>query len=451
MTLDLPTNFSEDPRKKSLMLSIYRYLTMLVPMMRTSCRLQSRGSIGYRLIPSGTAIITLITIGFLLSACVRMPTRILSKPSFYPSEPKPLALHPITYEELPGWETDRHGAILPVFLKSCQKITEHPPDRDFGSKAEMGKVHHWISLCRDANRIDPSNHSQVRHFIENRFTAHAIEFDGRQDGLFTGYYEPELRGAVRPDAQFSYPILGRPDDLINVDLGHFNDKWRNRKIVGRLHEGTLVPYYNRTQIESGALNHRRLELLWVDDPIDVFFLHIQGSGRVRLPDGSSIRLGYAGRNGWPYTAIGRELVAEGKMTLEEVSMPTIRRWIEANPTAGLSLMRKNQAYIFFKIQESAGPIGSQGVVLTPERSLAVDSDYTPLGALLWLSTNDPGTKPARKLRRLVVAQDTGSAISGAIRGDLFWGYGKRAAEKAGVMKEIGRYYILLPRAASVSI
>nr|VFK08547.1 MAG: membrane-bound lytic murein transglycosylase A [Candidatus Kentron sp. LPFa]VFK25186.1 MAG: membrane-bound lytic murein transglycosylase A [Candidatus Kentron sp. LPFa] len=394
----------------------------------------------------------LITLVLLLGACARLS---LPPTPEQPTSPPPLALHPVAHGELPGWESDHHGAILPVFLRSCQKITKRPPEQDFGPSPKMGKIHHWIALCRTAARIPPGDDEKIRRFLENEFTPYAvgtIRKTNARTGLFTGYYEPDLRGALRPDARFSYPILARPRDLISIDLGPFHHKWRNRKIHGRLHKGRFVPYYDRAQIEAGALDGRRLEILWLD-PIDAFFLHIQGSGRARLPDGSTIRLGYAGRNGYPYTAIGRELIASGQMTREEVSAPAIRRWLRANPKAGRDLMRKNRAYIFFRVRAddraSAGPIGAQGVTLTPGRSLAVDPDHIPFGAPLWLATQEPGTRPPRPLRRLVVAQDTGSAIRGVVRGDLFWGTGEQAAEKAGIMREMGRYYLLLPRAAAL--
>ena len=385
----------------------------------------------------------LFIVGF-LTACVRPP----------PSLPETLVLQHVTFEELPGWEDDRHAAIVPAFLKSCQKIIKRSPEQDFGAKTEMGKIHDWITLCRDADRLSPDDDGEARRFWEDRFIPYAVGFGNEKDiqweGLFTGYYEPELQGSLGPDARFTYPIFAKPDDLITVDLGRFRKKLRNQRIAGRVHKGRLVPYYDRAEIETGALDGRGLELLWVDAPVDAFFLHIQGSGRVRLPDGSYIRLGYAGTNGRPYTTIGRELVASGEMTLEEVSMPAIRRWIADNPAAGVALMRKNQSYIFFRIGESDGPIGAQGVVLTPRRSLAVDTNHFSLGMPLWLVTTDPGTEPSQPLRRLVVAQDTGGAIRGAVRGDLFWGYGDQAADKAGIMKEQGRYYILLPRAARPS-
>nr|VFK43436.1 MAG: membrane-bound lytic murein transglycosylase A [Candidatus Kentron sp. TC] len=401
---------------------------------------------GFRVTIRNVIASGLVSIVLLLGACVRLSP---------PPTPQPplLTLHPVTYGELPGWETDHHDAILPVFLRSCQKITKRPLQQDFGPSPKMGKIHHWISLCRSAARIPPGDNGEVRRFLESNFTPHAVVTSDRRgdsrEGLFTGYYEPELRGALRPNARFTYPILARPHDLVSIDLGSFDHEWRNQKILGRFHKGRFVPYYDRAQIETGALDGRRLEILWVD-PIDAFFLHIQGSGRVRLPDGSTMYLGYAGRNGRPYTAIGRELVASGRMTREEVSAPAIRRWLRANPSDGKALMRKNRAYIFFRIRKdnraSAGPTGAQGVTLTPGRSLAVDPDYIPLGAPLWLATWEPGTRPARPLRRLVVAQDTGSAIRGVVRGDLFWGSGNPAAEKAGIMREMGRYYLLLPRA-----
>nr|VFK24536.1 MAG: membrane-bound lytic murein transglycosylase A [Candidatus Kentron sp. LFY] len=405
-------------------------------------------------------VVALMVAALLLGACARMP----APPS--PSPPSPrFTLHPVTYGELPGWESDHHGEILPVFLRSCEKIVGYPPTRDFGPRVEMGKVDHWISLCQEAGRIDPGDKGQVRHFLERGFTPYAVGVGDRGDhrgddgwtGLFTGYYEPELRGSLQADARFRYPILARPDDLISVDLGHLDDKRRNRRIVGRISEGRLVPYYDRAEIEAGALAGRGLEILWLDDPTDAFFLHIQGSGRALLPDGSYLRLGYAGQNGRPYTAIGRKLVASGEMALEEVSMPTVRMWIEANPASGAELMRSNRAYVFFRIRKPDvridgqfdGPIGAQGVVLTPRRSLAVDPDYIPLGTPLWLVTLDPGSDPSRPLRRLVIAQDTGSAIRGAVRGDLFWGSGKKAGDKAGIMREQGHYYLLLPRTAAL--
>jgi membrane-bound lytic murein transglycosylase A len=204
---------------------------------------------------------------------------------------------------------------------------------------------------------------------------------------------------------------------------------------------------DRAAIAGGALDGRGLELLWVDDPVDAFILHIQGSGRVTLPDGAVVRLGYAGNNGHAYVAIGRLMRARGLLPADEINMPAIARWLRANPVAGAALMAENPRYIFFRERVGAGPIGAQGVALTPGRSLAVDDALIPLGAPLWLDTTGPppGGGP---LRRLVIAQDTGSAIKGAVRGDLFWGAGADAFEAAGRMNQRGRYYILLPQAVA---
>ncbi|MDP6897275.1 MAG: MltA domain-containing protein, partial [Rhodospirillales bacterium] len=236
-------------------------------------------------------------------------------------------------------------------------------------------------------------------------------------------------------------------DLIASDLGSFDDKWQGERIAGRIDDSRYVPYYSRAEIEQGALRGRQLEIVWVDNAIDSFFLHIQGSGRVTLPDGTHVRIGYAGRNGRRYTAVGRELVAAGVMPLEDVTMPAIRAWMEENPVAAQALMLKNKSFVFFRVIKGDGPIGAQGVVLTPRRSIAVDRKYWPLGAPVWMDTTDPGTRPAMPLRRLGVAQDTGSAIKGAVRADYFWGHGNAAGSKAGTMKGRGRLYMLLPRTA----
>jgi len=356
-------------------------------------------------------------------------------------------LDPIRFEDLPGWKTDVHSEILPAFLKSCTLIQKQPSSKRMGVLEEMGQVEDWIPLCQSAKIIRPDNAAEAQYFFESRFQAYSVGSKWTAAGLFTGYYEAELNGAFRPDERYRYPILSRPKDLISADLGQFDHKWNGSQIAGRLLNNRLVPYYTRAEIEAGTLNGHQLEILWVDNPADAFFLHIQGSGRVSLADGSFIRLAYAGRNGHRYTAVGRELVANGIMRLDDVTMPAIRDWMEANPVGGGVLRKKNRSYIFFRISDTSGPVGAQGVLLTPGRSLAVDPKYIPYGIPLWLVTTDPGTKPKKPLRRLVVAQDTGSAIKGPIRGDLFWGHGRHAATKAGLMKEKGTYFLLLPKSA----
>ncbi|MEX2311647.1 MAG: MltA domain-containing protein, partial [Rhodospirillales bacterium] len=217
------------------------------------------------------------------------------------------------------------------------------------------------------------------------------------------------------------------------------------QLAGRIVDNKLVPYYSRAEIGSGALRGLGLEVLWVADPVEAFFLHIQGSGRVRLADGSHVRVGYAGRNGRKYTSIGRELVAMGVMPLKDVTAPAIQDWLRANPAAGSALMNKNESFVFFRVIEGEGPIGAEGVALTPGRSLAVDRAFLPYGIPIWLDTTDPVDDSP--LRRILIAQDTGSAIKGVVRGDVFWGFGEMAARRAGLMKQRGRYYLLLPKSA----
>ncbi|MEQ8667264.1 MAG: murein transglycosylase A [Rhodospirillales bacterium] len=358
-------------------------------------------------------------------------------------------LKAVTYQEIPNWRSDDIRAALDVFLTSCQRIVRRSPDAPFGNDPRTGRVSDWIRICDDAMGQRTSSRDVIHYFFESRFQPYQVRVSGEPEGLFTGYFEAELDGSWEPGGRFSIPIYARPDDLIAADLGEFRDEWEGTSIAGRLVDGRYVPYFSRAEINRGALSGRGLEMLWVDDPIDAFFLHIQGSGRIRLQDGASVRVGYAGRNGHRYVPIGRELIGMGVLTSETVSMQSIRAWLDAHPLAAADMMNRNPSFIFFRVLEENSPVGAQGLPLTPERSLAVDTRYVPLGTPVWLSTRDP-RDPKRKTpyQRLMIAQDTGSAIKGGVRGDVYWGSGEAAAAAAGVMKEPGVYYILLPRSAA---
>ncbi|MGE3932843.1 MAG: murein transglycosylase A [Rhodospirillaceae bacterium] len=286
----------------------------------------------------------------------------------------------------------------------------------------------------------------ARAFFERWFLPWRI--DGG-DGLFTGYYEPEVQGALAPDARFAVPLYRRPQEHVAVELGRFRESWRGERTAGRVSDGRLEPLPTRAQIDAGAYAGRGLEIAWLDDAADAFFLQIQGSGRVRLPDGTVRRLGYDGANGHPYTAIGRVLVERGTMPLEQVTMQSIRAWLAANPAEAGGLMARNASYVFFRWLDGDGPLGSQQTALVPGRSLAVDPRFVPLGAPVWIDTQDP-LAPGAPLRRLTVAQDTGGAIRGPVRGDVFFGAGPRAAEAAGRLRAPGRAWILLPRGLRVA-
>ena len=359
-------------------------------------------------------------------------------------EPNRILLSPADFTELPGWTADAQQDALPALARSCAVLSRRIDDAPVGAGGIGGTVADWRAPCAALDSA-PADAEAARRLIESRFRPWRVtDGAGYADGLFTGYYEAELHGARTPSARYRVPILMRPADLVTVDLGRFAPDLAGRRIAGRVVKGALQPYLSRAAIERGALAGRKLEIAWVDDPADAFFLHIQGSGRIALDDGSVLHVGYAAANGHAYTPIGRELIARGVAAPEDMSMQTIRAWLEAHPGEAQALMDKNASYVFFRVLKGDGPLGAQGVALTPGRSLAVDSRLMPLGAPVWLDTTDPLT-PTIPLRRLMVAQDTGGAIRGAVRGDVFWGYGPDATLRAGKMRQTGRWFLLLPR------
>ncbi|MCH2393531.1 murein transglycosylase A [Oceanibaculum sp.] len=359
-------------------------------------------------------------------------------------KPDQLTLKPVGYADLPGWQADSLAEVMPALLKSCDRLKPQPPARNFGPDERFGTIGDWLPVCETARAVPAGDATAVRTFFESNFRPYRAGNNGAPEGLFTGYYEAELRGALQRSARYPVPLHRRPDDLVMVDLGQFRDELKGQRIAGRVVGGNLKPYEDRKAIVEGVLDPRKLEIVWVDDPVDAFFLQIQGSGRVTLEDGRVMRLGYAGQNGHPYVAIGRELIARGALTRETVSMQSIRAWLAANPGEAAALMNTNPSYVFFRELPGDGPLGAQGAALTPLRSLAVDRRFVPLGTPVWLDAQHPDAG-AERLRRLVVAQDVGGAIRGPVRGDLFWGHGDAAADRAGRMKSNGQYYLLLPK------
>ena len=327
--------------------------------------------------------------------------------------PGELVLVPSSFDRVTGWTSDDHAAALEAFLLSCAAVERRDPAAPLGGAPAMGPAGAWQEVCRAARAADPAS---ARAFFESRFRPWLATDGGRDDlGLFTGYHEPLLDGARAPGGVYRYP-LHRPPAALSASP-------------------------SREEIDRGALDGLGLELLWVDDKVAAFFLHVQGSGRVRMADGSEVRVGYAGKNGHVYRAIGRELVARGALAPEDVSMQSIRDWLRANPALADEVMWTNPSYVFFREIEGPGPVGAQGVPLTPGRSLAVDAAFLAYGVPVWLSTALPGGEP---WNRLTIAQDTGGAIVGPVRGDVFFGHGETAEWNAGHMKSRGRYWILLP-------
>ncbi|WP_270935205.1 murein transglycosylase A [Falsiroseomonas oryzae] len=362
----------------------------------------------------------------LLAACTAPPT--------YPRD--------VVFADLPGWAADRHAEAIPPLLATCRTIAGLPPDRPLGGTGATQVTPAALApACTEAATLPPGD-AAARAFLERRFRPVALG-----EGTLTGYFEPELRGSPTRTARFATPLHARPPELVEADLGTHIAELRGRRIAGVVREGRLHPFPDRAAILAGALDARGLELAWVDDPADAFFLQVQGSGRVRFEDGRVLRLGYAGWNGHPYVAIGRFLVESGALPRERVSMQSIRAWMtQAGPAEAAALMARNPSYVFFRVLDlppEQGPVGTLGAPLTPMRSVAVDRTHVPLGLPVWVSGRDP--LDGAPLRRLTLAQDTGGAIRGLARADLFTGWGEQAAERAGRMRDPAALFVLLPR------
>ena len=356
-------------------------------------------------------------------------------------------LEPARFETLRGWSGDRHFHALATFRRSCPRLLARTT---IGHRwIDLGGVD-WAKICNAAETVATNSDAGARTFFETWFRPHAVAGPNGPAGLVTGYFEAELRGSRIRTPVYGVPLYGLPRDHVTVDPGKFVEKWRAGPLVGRVVDGRLAPYHRRGAIEAGALDGAAEVLVWVDDAIDAYLLQVQGSGRVLLPDGGVLRIGFAGHNGHAYASIGRRLIERGELTAGRAGWGAIRGWVEAHPKAAPALFAENPRFIFFREIEGEGPIGAQGVALTPGRSLAVDPRFIPLGMPLWLESEYPG-EVDRGLRRLMVAQDSGGAIKGPVRGDFFWGYGAEALALAGRMKSRGRYHVLLPKGAVLRI
>ena len=309
---------------------------------------------------------------------------------------------------MPGWEEDQQQLAWPALLQSCRVMAQRPE---------------WQPICVAAESIEAPTTLEARLFFQTWFTVHPIYADdGDTNGLVTGYYEPLLYGSKAPSERFRFPLYRRPDSLLTIDLGDRFPELKNARIRGRLQGSKVVPFYDREQIDADPALLAGNELLWLDDKDDVFFLHIQGSGRVQLPDGEVVGVGYADQNGHVYRSIGKVLVDRGEMPLKNVSLFTIKQWLKDHPDQAQALLNANPSYVFFVLREEVerSAVGSLNVPLTPQRSIAIDPDLISLGLPMWLSTHYPEA-PETPLRKLVFAQDTGGAIRGYVRADLFWG------------------------------
>lgn len=341
----------------------------------------------------------------------------------------------VGWGELPGWQRDSHAESWPALLSQCERLSR--------------KQAPWRRLCEQAMHIKEPTDSDARAFFETHFQPHEVVGKGGEtEGLITGYYEPTLFGSMQPDERYAYPLYARPDSLLIVDLDDLFPSLKGKRVRGRVVGNRVIPFFDRAEIDGPGNPLKGSELLWIDDPHGSFFLQIQGSGRVHLPDGSQVGVGYADQNGHQYFAIGKQLIEQGELTREEVSLFSIRRWLKDHPDRAVELLNTNPSYVFFVLNEKpeAGPRGSLNVPLTAERSAAVDRSIIPLGTPLWLSSTLPQfSDQAVPYQRLMFAQDTGGAITGPVRADIFFGNGERAEQLAGTMKQTGRLFALLPR------
>ncbi|KTC79958.1 murein transglycosylase A [Legionella cherrii] len=354
------------------------------------------------------------------------------------------------FDRLPGWKSADLKKSLQTFQTSCRAFIKQNPEQIVGTEHINLQVKDWQPACNAALKISPTAEKEVRQFFETWFTPVEFTDTGEKPGLFTGYYVPAIKGSYTKSKKYHVPLYETPDDLVTSDLGLFFNDLKNRSIVGRLEGKKLVPYYTRAQINRGALKGKARVLVWINSPIDRLFLEIQGSGVIELENGQNLYVGYDAQNGAPYTAIAGVLIKKGVMTKDNASMQAIKRYLEAHPKQMDKVINKNKSFVFFRKMTEGVALGSQGVALTPGYSLAIDKQWIPMGAPLWLTTTRPdSTNPDenKPLQRLMIAQDTGGAIRGKVRGDVFWGGGEKATLIAGHMKNHGHYWILLPKNA----
>ena len=370
------------------------------------------------------------------------------------AETEPLKLpdtqyEPVEWADVDGWANDDHAAAFSTFLASCRVLTttKQRSGRDAGPVGDALK-----DVCTRALAAIPLDDNAAKKFFEDNFTPLRINKLGDSDGFLTGYYEPIIEGSRVPTGEFTAPLYRRPPNLVISGRRKLGDSFPSKgvKVGRRVGRRKIVPYYDRAAIEDGALDGWHLEICWLRSPIDVLFAQIQGSARIRLEDGTILRVNYDSHNGWPYTPVGRVLIDRKIISKDEVSMQRIRDWMAADAAAAKDVRRQNKSYVFFRITDLATEdeaVGGEGVPLVPGRSIAVDRSLHAYGTPFFIAADLPiaNEKGGTKFRRLVFAQDTGSAIVGPARADIYFGAGPDAARIAGRIRHPGQFVMLLPR------
>ena len=355
-------------------------------------------------------------------------------------------LTPVQFKDLKNWYRDDLIRAYPAIKASCEQIIKEK--NEYMSNAEIKiPTKAYQHACKKMFNSDISTSAELRFFLDKVFKPYLVMDKNNPNGKFTAYYESALEASRNESLTYPYPIYGKPLDLIEVSLSDFDESLPNKKIYGRVDakQQKLVPYFTREQIETGKLSAPII--LWAKDLVDLNIMQIQGSAVAKLDNGDRVRIGFAAHNGHPFTGIGSILLSQGLIDKNHASMSEIRKWLKNHPQQAVKELRKNKRYVFHRIASTPAPVGAHNVPLTPQRSLAVDKRYIPLGAMLWLETTGPLKEP---IEQLVVAQDIGGAIKGIVRGDFYWGSGDEdVLEQAGKMNSNGRYYILLPKTMEI--
>src|SRR5581483_6055693 len=374
---------------------------------------------------------------------------IATTPSFaeHPFRLHGAQMEPLSFAALNGWADDDHAAAFSTYLKSCSAILQGTK----AMRAERPLFGALYDVCGRATAARTLDDTKAKAFFEDNFRPVRIAPFGETNGFFTGYYEPVYDGSLQPHDEYKIPVYRKPANLVVAGLRKLADFPSKGAKVGRLvSHRKVVVFHDRAAIEEGALAGRGLEICWLKNPVDAFFAQIQGSARIKVEDGRVLRLNYDAHNGLPYTPVGKFLIERGVITKDEMSMDKIREWMEANPEEGKELRRKNRSFVFFRETGQSNDeqcIGSQGVPLTPGRSLAVDKSYHVYGTPVWVDAELPiaSDKVETPFRRLMFAQDTGSAIVGPARADIYWGVGEDIGHIAGRIKQFGQFVMLVPK------
>ena len=378
---------------------------------------------------------------------------------FKPWHKSELSLRVRSFADLPGWNSSDKNKSLRAFKLSCKAFLKQDAEKSVGSDYIYVQAKDWYPACKAALALDVDVVENFDAFFKKWFVP--VEFFNKKpvQGLFTGYYMPLLHGSLTRTKKYNIPLYGMPDNIINIDLCLFDLKHKidfagkTRTLIARIDGKKILPFYTRAEINNGALVEKAPVIAWVDSIIERSFLEIQGSGVIALDDGLEIAVGYVGENGAPYTSIAKVLIDQGVMTRDNASMQHIRSFLKAHPQQINKVLNQNKSFVFFDKLASKFALGAQGVALTAGYSLAVDHKWVPYGTPVWLNTTRPDAVSAQEkiFQRLMIAQDTGGAIVGMVRGDVYWGASAAAATIAGRMKNPGHYWLLLPRKVAARI